>query len=71
MFYTKQHDMKSTYQNIGVRVDAYNGSLTFTVSRFLSFDATELMQPRVLQKTNMGSLALTLTVRDISRSLSS
>jgi hypothetical protein len=24
MFYTKQHDMKSTYRNIGVRVDAYN-----------------------------------------------
>jgi hypothetical protein len=47
-----------------------SGRLTFTVSRFLFFVATGLMQSRVLYKIRMGSLALTLTVRDISQSLS-
>jgi hypothetical protein len=46
-----------------------SGSLTFTVLRFLFFVATELMQSRVLYKTSTGSLALTLTVKDISQSL--
>jgi hypothetical protein len=46
------------------------GNLTFTVSRFLFFVATGFMQLRVLYKTSMGSLALTLTVKDISQSLS-
>jgi hypothetical protein len=47
-----------------------SGSLTFTVSRFLFSVASRLMQPGVLYKTNLGSLVLTLTVKDISRSLS-
>jgi hypothetical protein len=45
------------------------GSLTFMVSRFLFFVATKLMQSRVLYKTSTGSLVLTLTIKDISRSL--
>jgi hypothetical protein len=45
-------------------------SLTFMVSRFLIFVATGLMQSGVLYKISMGSLALTLTVKDISYSLS-
>jgi hypothetical protein len=44
-------------------------SLTFTVSRFLFFVATGLMQSRVY-KTSMGSLALSLSIKDISWSLS-
>jgi hypothetical protein len=44
-------------------------SLTFTISRFLPSVATGLMQSRVLYKTSTGSLAVTLTVRDISQSL--
>jgi hypothetical protein len=47
-----------------------SGSLTFTVSRFIFSIITGLMQSRVLYKTNMGSLALTITVKDISQSLS-
>jgi hypothetical protein len=46
-----------------------SGSLTFTVSRFLFSIVIELIQSRVLYKTSMSSLALTLTIRDISRSL--
>jgi hypothetical protein len=45
-------------------------SLTFTVSRFLFSVATGLMQPGVLYKTSTCSLALTLTIKDISWSLS-
>jgi hypothetical protein len=61
---TPQHEKKSTYHNNGVHVDAYDvtdqekiftmvkykrsGSLTFTVSRFLFYVATGLMQLRVL-----------------------
>jgi hypothetical protein len=45
-------------------------SLTFTVSRFLFSVATGLMQSWVLYKTSTGSLALTLTVKDISQILS-
>jgi hypothetical protein len=47
-----------------------SGSLTFTVLRFLFFIATGLMQSRVLYKTITCSLSLTLTVKDISQSLS-
>jgi hypothetical protein len=47
-----------------------SGSLTSTVSRFLFFIAPGLMESRVLYKTSTGSLALTLTIKDISRSLS-
>jgi hypothetical protein len=47
-----------------------SGSLTFTVSRFLFSIAPGLMESRVLYKTTTGSLALTLTIRDISQSLS-
>jgi hypothetical protein len=47
-----------------------SGSLTFTISRFLFSVATGLMQLMVLYKTSKGSLALTLTVKDISQSLS-
>jgi Na+-transporting methylmalonyl-CoA/oxaloacetate decarboxylase beta subunit len=46
------------------------GSLTLTVSRFLFSVASGLMESRVLYKTTMGLLALTLTVNDISQSLS-
>jgi hypothetical protein len=86
MFYSKQQDKKITYQNNGVRVDAYDvtgqaktytmvkykrsRTLTFMVSRFIFSIATRLMQSRVLYKTSMGSLALTLTIKDISQSLS-
>jgi hypothetical protein len=58
-FYIKQQDKKSTYQNSGVRVNAYDvmgqdktctmakykrsGSLIFMVSRFLFSVATGLM----------------------------
>jgi hypothetical protein len=45
-------------------------SLTFTVSRFLFSVATGTMQPGVLYKISTGSLALTLTIKDISQSLS-
>jgi uncharacterized membrane protein len=45
-------------------------SLNFTILRFLSFIATGLMKLRVLYKTTAGSLALILTIKDISRSLS-
>jgi hypothetical protein len=85
-FYTEQHDKKMTYQNSGVRVDVMmlwaktktctmvkykrSASLTFMVSRFLFSVATGLMQSRVLYKTSTGSLALTLTVKEISRNLS-
>jgi hypothetical protein len=47
-----------------------SGSLTFTVSRFLFFVVTGLMQSSMLYKKITGSLALTLTIKDISRSLS-
>jgi hypothetical protein len=49
----------------------YKGSrsLTFMVLRFLFSVANGLMQSWVLYKTSMGSLALTLTVKDISESL--
>jgi hypothetical protein len=47
-----------------------SGSLTFTVSRFLFSIATELMQSRVLYKISMDSLELTLTIKEISQSLS-
>jgi hypothetical protein len=86
MFYTEQQYKKSTYQNSGVRVDAYDatgqektyimvkykrsGSLTFMVLRFLFFVAIGLMESRVLYKTSTRSLALNLTVKDISQSLS-
>jgi hypothetical protein len=46
-----------------------SGSLTFTVSRFLFSVATGLMQSRVFYKASTCSLALTLTVKDISWSL--
>jgi Na+-transporting methylmalonyl-CoA/oxaloacetate decarboxylase beta subunit len=46
------------------------GRLTLTVSRFLFSVASGLMESRVLYKTTMGLLALTLTVNDISQSLS-
>jgi hypothetical protein len=44
-------------------------SLTLTISRFLFSVAPELMESRVLYKINMGSLALTLTIKDISQSI--
>jgi hypothetical protein len=47
-----------------------SGSLTFTVSRFLFSIAIELMRSRVLYKTSTSSLVLTLTIKDISQSLS-
>jgi hypothetical protein len=47
-----------------------SGSLNFMVSRFLFSVATGLMQSWGLYKTRTCSLALTLTVKDISRSLS-
>jgi hypothetical protein len=47
-----------------------SASLTFTASRFLFSVATGLMESRVLYKTSIGSLALTLTVKDKSQSLS-
>jgi hypothetical protein len=48
-----------------------SASLTFTVSRFLFSVAPELMESRVLYKTSTGSLALTLTMKDINQRLSS
>jgi hypothetical protein len=45
-------------------------SLTIMVLRFLFSVATVLTQSGVLYKTSMDSLALTLSVKDISRSLS-
>jgi hypothetical protein len=85
-FYIEQQDKESMYQNSGVRVDTYDvtgqektctmvkyksfESLTFTVSEFLFSVATGLMQSRMLYKTSTRSLALTLNVKDISRSLS-
>jgi hypothetical protein len=47
-----------------------SGSLSFIVSGFIFSIATRLMQSRVLYKTSLGSLALTLTIKDISQSLS-
>jgi hypothetical protein len=46
-----------------------SGSLTFIVLRFLFSVAPGLMESRVLYKTSMISIALTLTVKDISQSL--
>jgi hypothetical protein len=85
-FYTEQQDKKNTYQNSGVRIDAYDPmgqdknmcygqiqeiwELDFHGFKIPLSVATRLMQPRVLYKTSTGSLALTLTVKDISRSLS-
>jgi hypothetical protein len=85
-FCTEQHDKKITYQNSGLRVDAYDAmgqvknmyygqiqeiwDLTFKVSRFIFSVATGLMQSSVLYKTSTGSLALTLTIKDISQSVS-
>jgi hypothetical protein len=82
-FYTEHQDKKSTYQNSGVCVDAYDvmgedksmyygqiqeiWELTFMVSRFLFSVATGLMQIRVLERTSTGSLLLTLTIRDTSQ----
>jgi hypothetical protein len=40
--------------------------LTFTVSKFLFSIAPGLMESRVLYKTSMGLLALTLSIKDIS-----
>jgi hypothetical protein len=45
-------------------------SLIFMVSRFLFSVVAGMMQSRVLYKTSTCSLALTLTIKDISRSLS-
>jgi hypothetical protein len=45
-------------------------SLNFTVSRFLFFVAPGLMESRVLYKISTSLLTLTLTVKDISQSLS-
>jgi hypothetical protein len=47
-----------------------SGSSTFTVLRFIFSIATGLVESRMLYKISMGSLALTLTVKDISQSLS-
>jgi hypothetical protein len=47
-----------------------SGSLTFMVSRFLFSVRIGLMQPGVLYKTSIGSLVLTLTIKDITQSLS-
>jgi hypothetical protein len=47
-----------------------SGSLTFMVSRFLFFVLIGLMESGVLYKTSTCSLALTLTIKDISQSLS-
>jgi hypothetical protein len=85
-FCTEQHDKKITYQNSGLCVDAYDAmgqvknmyygqiqeiwDLTFKVSRFIFSVATGLMQSSVLYKTSTGSLALTLTIKDISQSVS-
>jgi hypothetical protein len=44
-------------------------SLTFMVLRFLFSVPIGLMQSRVVYKKSTGSLALTLTVKDISQSL--
>jgi hypothetical protein len=44
-------------------------SLTFMVLRFLFSVPTGLMQSRVVYKKSTGSLAFTLTVKDISQSL--
>jgi hypothetical protein len=41
-----------------------------TVSRFLFSVATRLMESRVLYKISMSSLALTLTIKDLSQSFS-
>jgi hypothetical protein len=40
--------------------------LTFMISRFLFSVATGLIESRVVYKTSTGSLALTLTIKDIS-----
>jgi hypothetical protein len=45
-------------------------SSTFTVLRFIFSIATGLVESRMLYKISMSSLALTLTVKDISQSLS-
>jgi hypothetical protein len=86
MFYTEQQDKKSTYQNSGVCVDTYDVTgqdknmyydqiqeiweLDFHGFKIPLFRWTGLLQSRVLYKTSTGSLSLTLTIKDISRSLS-
>jgi hypothetical protein len=45
-------------------------SLTFMISRFIFSIVPGLMESRVLYKTSTGSLVLTLTIKDISWSLS-
>jgi hypothetical protein len=79
---TLNNKIKNTYQNSGVHIDAYNATgqdknmyydqiqeiweLTFIVSRFPFFIAPGLMKSMVLYKTSTYSLALTLTIKDIS-----
>jgi hypothetical protein len=83
VFYTEQEDKKSCIKIVvyvlilmllWVKIKIYTiikykrfGSLNFTISRFLFSVATRLIQLRVLYKTNMSSLMLTLTVKDISQ----
>jgi hypothetical protein len=84
--YIEQQKKKSTYQNSGVHVDAYDVmgqdknmyydqieeicELNFHDFKIPFSVATRLMQSRVLYKTSTCSLALTLTIKDISRSFS-
>jgi hypothetical protein len=86
MFYTEQQDKKARIKIVVyvlmlmiLRTKAKtctmvkykrSGSFTFMVSRFHFSVAAGLMQSRVLYRKSTGSLVLTLTVKDISQSLS-
>jgi hypothetical protein len=85
MFYTEQQDKKSTYQNSGACVDAYDAmgqdknmyygqiqeiwELDFHGFKIPFSIAPGLMESRVLYKTSTSSLVLTLTIKDISQNI--
>jgi hypothetical protein len=77
--YTEQQDKKSTYQNSGVCVDAYDATgqdknMYFDQFKEIPPFVTLMIKPRItselrmlsMRKTSTGSLALTLTVKYIS-----
>jgi hypothetical protein len=86
MFYTEQQDKKSTYQNSGVHVDAYDATgqdknmyygqiqeireLNFHGFKITLFHCNWVDATRGVVKTSMDSLVLTLTVKDINWRLS-
>jgi hypothetical protein len=64
MFYTEQQDKNMYYVQIQEIWE-----LDFHGFKIPLFRSPGLMESRVLYKTSTGSLALTLTIKDVSQSL--